>query len=332
MPRGRFFVLTRVGIALARPLLIPYGAAVRTARRFLRRRDFLHYGSQLVLERIESETWSLAWAYIREVDDVVDSTDRETARNVLREEWVKVRELTEGGELREPRLLRDSWLTYFLGNLEKYYDDEEREKVYRVVRELYWSALLDTARRGKVLDREEMLRLVRYKAAAFFKLYFTLGRLRMEGYEDKIAELLGIALGLLDDFLDALYDIRTGYVNLTKEELNAFLSEGLAESARGRGLAILRLLMRARQIAAKIRNPLARRTVLRLTEAFAAPILEGRFVPGAIYLFKGGRLLLRLLPDDEIVAYEVGHRIIGTLLSVPQLAPTLVKVWVRLTS
>ena len=323
---------TRLGIALTHPFLIPYRAAVRTARRFLRRRDFLHYGSQLVPERVESETWSLAWAYIREVDDVIDSIDRETARVVLKEEWMKVRELTEGGELREPKLLRDSWLTYFFGNLEKYYDDEERGKVYRVIRELYWSALLDMARRGRVLDSKEMLRLVRYKAAAFFKLYFTLGRLRMEGYEDKIAELLGIALGLLDDFLDALYDIRTGYINLTREELGASLSGGLAESARKRGIAILRLLMRARQIAARIRNPLTRKTVLRLTEAFAAPILEGRFVPGAIYLFKGGELLLKLLPDDEMMAYEVGHRIIGTLLSVPQLAPTLVKVWARLTS
>ncbi len=54
-------------------------------------------------------------------------------------------------------------------------------------------------------------------------------------------------------------------------------------------------------------------------------------MPGATYFFKGGRLLLKLLPDDEMMAYEVGHRMIKTLLSVPQLAPTLVKVWAKIT-
>ena len=331
----KILVKTKAGLAFTRPINVTYTAAVRSARAYLRKRDFLHYGSQLIPEKTGSETWSLAWAYIREVDDVIDTVPSATADQVLEEEWAKVEEALEGGLEPPYRMLRDPWLAYLFANLRRYYTDREIEKALQAIRELYWSAVMDAARRGRALTAEEMARLLRYKAASFFKLYFTLSRFNMQGYEDKIAELLGLALGMLDDFLDALYDIKTGYINLTREELEAVRASGYAEAllkvAPRRGRAILKLLMRARQLAMQVRGPLARKTVLRLTEAFAAPILEGRFVPGATYFFKGGKLLLKILPEDEIKAYEVGHRLVKTLLSLPQLAPALIKVWIKIT-
>lgn len=42
--------------------------------------------------------------------------------------------------------------------------------------------------------------------------------------------------------------------------------------------------------------------------------------------------MLQLLPEDERVAYEVGHRIIKAFLSIPQVRPTLLAVWMRLVS
>lgn len=77
---------TWMGIVLGHGLQLSYDAAVCTARKLLRARDFLHYGSQLIPERTESETWSMAWAYVREVDDVVDSLSAVEAREVLRRE------------------------------------------------------------------------------------------------------------------------------------------------------------------------------------------------------------------------------------------------------
>ena len=342
---SRILVRGPLGLVLAEPIDISYEAAVRAARKFLRNRDFLHYGSQLIPERLESETWSLAWAYVREVDDVIDSIDGRSARAVLAREWERVRVAVGRGAYEGSRLIRDYWLTYFFRNLGEHYSEGEWKKVYSAIRELYLSALIDAARRGRILTPGEMVKLLKYKAVAFFKLYFTLGRFKLNGYEDKLAELLGLALGLLDDFLDALYDLKVGYVNLTSDEIAALRERGAGmqppasktrlqwpRAAKRRGLAILKLLMKARHIAHRVRNPLARKTILRLTEAFAAPILEGRFVPGAIYFFKGGKLLLKLLPRDEMLAYEVGHRMIGTLLSIPQLTPALVKLWVKLTS
>lgn len=326
----RHLVRTWAGIALSRDYALSYDAAVCTARKLLRGRDFLHYGSQLIPERVESETWSMAWAYIREVDDVIDSLGSIEAREVLRSEWGEVLRAAKGEACRS-RLLRHAWLRFFLENLRQYYSEAEREKVWRAIRELYWSALVDAARRGKSMGGREMLRLLKYKAVAFFRLYFTLGRLRMNGYEERVAELLGTALGLLDDLVDALYDLKMGYVNFTKAELWSLRASGLGLVLRQRGRAILRLLMRARRIAEHISNSLARRVVLRLTEAFAAPVLEGRLIPGASYFLKGGSLLLRLLPDDERVAYEVGHKLIKAFLSVPQLTPALLALWRRLT-
>lgn len=82
---------------------------------------------------------------------------------------------------------------------------------------------------------------MKYKAVAFFKLYFTLGRLKMNGYEEAIAELLGTALGLLDDLVDALYDLKAGYVNFTGAELKRLHGSGLRHVLQRGGLTILRL-------------------------------------------------------------------------------------------
>ena len=325
----RHLVRTWAGIALKQGCALSYDAAVCTARKLLRSRDFLHYGSQLIPERVESETWSMAWAYVREVDDVIDSLASREAREVLRSEWREVLRAARG-EAPRSRLLRHAWLRFFLDNLRHYYSEAERARVWRAIRELYWSALIDAARRGRSMKGGEMLRLLKYKAVAFFRLYFTLGRLKMGGYEEEVAELLGTALGMLDDLVDALYDLKAGYVNFTEAELRSLRTSGLRQVLRQRGRAILRLLLRARRIAERLSNTLAKRVVLRLTEAFAAPVLEGRLVPGASYFLRGGSLLLRLLPEDERVAYEVGHRLIKAFLSIPQLTPTLLALWRRL--
>ena len=323
---------------------IPYSTCVRTARKYLRLRDFLHYGSQLIPERIESETWSMAWAYIREVDDIVDRPNVDAAA-ILRSEWEKVEEALAGGvACREGKgLLRHAWLDRFFENLFEYYDSREVNRVLETIRKLYESALMDAYRRGRLLSRREMMKLICYKAVAFFDLYFTLARFRMGAYAPKLAELLGVGLGMLDDILDAFYDLESGYINLTREDLEELqalahpndqemIKKLLANRRflRAKALYILKVLLRARSIAWKLRDPLARNLVLRLTEVFAAPILEGRFVPGAKYFFKGGRILLKLLPSDEMLAYEIGHKLVKKLLSIPQLTPALIKLWIRL--
>ncbi|HDJ89741.1 MAG TPA: hypothetical protein ENG40_03520, partial [Thermoprotei archaeon] len=74
---------------------------VCSARKFLRMRDFLHYGSQLVPERLESETWSMAWAYIREIDDIIDrSIDCEKQLDILSREWSIYKDILDGNSLK----------------------------------------------------------------------------------------------------------------------------------------------------------------------------------------------------------------------------------------
>ncbi|TFG04485.1 hypothetical protein EU538_12260 [Candidatus Thorarchaeota archaeon] len=85
------------------------------------------------------------------------------------------------------------------------------------------------------------------------------------------------------------------------------------------------LLLRARRLARQIRQQVVRALILRLTEIFAAPILEGRLIPGQSYFFKGGRIADMLLPNNESLAYKLGHRLIGLFLSVPQVLPSLMK-------
>lgn len=324
-----------------------YTYKVSTARKYLRARDFLHYLSQLVPERRESETWSLAWAYIRNIDDVIDSPSlyKTVQKKLLKQEWRLVEKLvtTMGDYSPETRTMRHYWLQQFIKNLYTFYSDRERKKILEVVESLYQSAVLDAQRRWRILSEQEMRKLLYLKAVRFFELYFLLGRLELQGYTYQLAELLGYGLGMLDDILDAFYDWKGGYVNLTLEDLERIgikvdprdkkILEALTDHRvlHYKAVHILKLLLRARMIGWKIKDPLARNLILRLTEIFAAPILEGRFIPGSKYFFKGGKILLKILPKDEMLAYEVGHRMVKTLIRIPQLAPSLVKLWVRMT-
>lgn len=85
----------------------------------------------------------------------------------------------------------------------------------------------------------------------------------------------------------------------------------------------MRLLLRARKLARKIKSIYLRNLILRLTEVFALPILEGRFLPGQQYLFKGGRILKALLPENEMIAYRIGHQLMKVALLFHQTFPGL---------
>ncbi len=50
-----------------------YASTVNSVRHYLRKRDFLTYALQLIPEPVGSETWSLAWGYIRQFDDIISS-------------------------------------------------------------------------------------------------------------------------------------------------------------------------------------------------------------------------------------------------------------------
>ena len=319
---------------------ISYSFKVNSARKYLRFRDFLHYFSQMVPKRIGSETWSLAWAYIREIDDVIDRPrlSRRRQLEILDKEWEVVRKCFDNEyEFRSGEHLRYLWLQQFIDNVHRFYD----KSIIYIIKELYESARMDAERRWIILNDGVMRNLLYKKAVCFFKLYFTLCGFK-DAYVDKIAEDLGIALGMLDDILDLVYDLRGGYINVTRDELerlgieadprdSRFIEELLRKGYfRIKGIEILRLLLRARKLAWRLRNELLRKLVLRLTEVFAAPILENRFIPGERYFFKGGRILLRLLPSNEEVAYRIGHRLIAYVLSFPQISSVLMKTWLRL--
>ena len=304
-----------------------YYIAVETARRYLRKKDFLTYGSQLVPERVGSETWSLSWAYMRNIDNIIDkpSITRDQGLTILEgEREAEAAALNGNYVIKDWEPLRRLWLYYFAENVRKYYD----ERVIRVVWRLYKSAVDDMRRKFKILSRDEMKKLLYNKAVCFFKLYFLLSKFELNKLIDPLSDALGLALGLLDDFVDFIDDLRSGYVNLLLENnshirgthLRNVISEVLKSEYRRRiSKQILLLLLKARQIGYTINNSVVRNLVLRLTEVFAAPIIEGRFIPGEKYFFKGGKILARILPRNEYAAYKIGHRLIALILQFPQL-------------
>ncbi|NHI84002.1 MAG: hypothetical protein EAX81_06850 [Candidatus Thorarchaeota archaeon] len=313
-----------------------YVAVVNSARHYLRYRDFLTYASQLVPEPIGSETWSLAWAYMRRFDDMLDSPalNRNDAVSLLEHE----REIVEPGFAGNLRVthsvpIRHQWLAQFFDNERRYFAGA----ALPVVKDLYESAWEDAKRKGRVLSQKDMDLLLYKKARSFFKLYFILGNFDLGNHIDDFSYLLGMGLGMLDDILDLALDYKSGYVNITHEEMMALgidlepEDKGFLQHVIGSGYLtyrakkIMSVLLRARKLTHHIRVPLVRRLLLRLTEIFAAPILENRFIPSQRYFFKGGHLADRLLPKNESIAYRIGHKLIGFFLMYPQVISVLFK-------
>ena len=306
-----------------------YVATVNSARRYLRNRDFLTYASQLVPEPVGSETWSLAWGYMRRFDDMLDAPtlSKKAAFNLLEQE----RSVVEPGfagdlEVSSNAPIRHRWLAQFFDNERKHYSG----KALPVVKDLYESAWGDVERKGIMLSQREMDKLTYKKARCFFKLYFILGDFDLGGHLDDFSYLLGMGLGMLDDMLDVAQDYEAGYVNITREEMEALgvdLEPGDQDFVKQiidagymtlKSKKILSFMLKARELTRCIRTPLVSNFLLRLTEIFAAPILEERMVPGQRYFFKGGRIADFILPENESVAYKVGHRFIKFFLMYPQ--------------
>ncbi len=306
-----------------------YIATVDSARAYLRQRDFLTYASQLVPEPMGSETWSLAWGYIRRFDDMLDSSqlDKKRAQNLLKKEEIIVRPGMEGTlRVSDDAPIRHRWLAQFFDNERKHYSGRALE----VVQDLYESAWEDVDRRGKILSQEEMDQLLYKKARSFFKLYFILADFDLGEQLDDLSYVLGMGLGILDDILDIAFDYESNYINISREEME-MLGIDLQPDDKGflnrvieagylsyRAKRIMSFLLRARRLSRRLRSKLVRTFILRLTEIFAAPIIEGRLVPGQQYFFKGGRLFNRILPQNESLAYKIGHKFIEIALMYPQ--------------
>jgi len=313
-----------------------YVTTVNTARHYLRNRDFLTYASQLVPEPVGSETWSLAWGYMRRFDDMLDAPNlsKKAALNLLEQERSVV-EPGFAGDLKVPSdaPIRHRWLAQFFDNERRYYSGE----ALHVVKDLYESAWGDVERKGIVLAQKDMDNLLYKKARCFFKLYFILSEFDLGGHLDDFSYLLGMGLGMLDDMLDVAQDYEAGYVNITREEMEALgvdLEPGDQDFVKQivdagymtlKAKKILSFMLKARELTRCIRTPLISNFLLRLTEIFAAPILEERLVPGQRYFFKGGRLADFILPRDESVAYKVGHKFIKFFLMYPQVVSPFFK-------
>ena len=311
-----------------------YANTVDSARAYLRNRDFLTYASQLVPERLGSETWSLAWGYIRLFDDILDAPglDKQQALEIMQKERVVV-ERGFAGDLSVDRSapIRYRWLSQFFDNERRFYDG----RALGVVKDLYESAWEDVARKDELMSQKDMDQLLYKKARSFFKLYFMLSGFDLGGCINELSYTLGLGLGILDDLLDFKQDYEASYVNITREELELLgvdldpTDKGFLKSILDAGYSDLRakrimtLLLRARRLARQIKPAAVRALVLRLTEIFAAPILEGRLIPGQKYFFKGGRLANAILPKNETLAYKIGHKFIRLFLAIPQVIPSL---------
>lgn len=311
-----------------------YTNTVNSARTYLRNRDFLTYASQLVPEQVGSESWSLAWGYIRLFDDMLDAPglEKEQAMEIMQDERLLVEQGFAGNlSVDKSAHIRHRWLSQFFDNERKFYDG----RAIGVVKDLYESAWEDVARKGEILSQKEMDRLLYKKARSFFKLYFVLSDFDLGNNLDELSYTLGMGLGILDDLLDLKQDYQASYVNVTREEMetlgvdlepedNGFLQSIIAAGYTSlRAKKIMTLLLRARRLAQQIKQASVRSLVLRLTEIFAAPILEGRLIPGQKYFFKGGSFANRILPRNESLAYKIGHKFIRAFLSIPQVFPSM---------
>ena len=197
-----------------------YTATVNSVRHYLRNRDFLSYAFQLIPEPVGSETWSLALGYVRQVGDIISTPTmtKSDTLDLLQQER-EVVELGVDGDLRVRYTapVRHSWLAQFFDNERKYYEGE----ALQVAEDLFECAWSDVERKGRFLSQRDMGELLYNKTRNFFKLYFILGDFDLEGQIDNFSDLLGMGLGMLDDVLNMSTDYESGYVNITREEMES---------------------------------------------------------------------------------------------------------------
>ncbi|MHA2022794.1 MAG: DUF116 domain-containing protein [Candidatus Thorarchaeota archaeon] len=306
-----------------------YASTVNSVRHYLRKRDFLTYSFQLIPEPVGSETWSLAWGYIRQFDDITRSPTltKNDALTILEQEQ-EILELGFEGNLNVPHTapIRHRWLAQFFDNERKYYGGE----ALQVLRNLYECAWSNVARKGKILSQKDMDLHLYKKTSNFFKLYFILGGFDLRNHIDDFSYLLGMGLGMLDDILDMVSDYEEGYVNITREEMESlgidlepedkgFLQQVIESGYQTlRAKKIMSVLLRARRLTRYVRVPLVRALLIRLTDIFASPILENKLIPGQRFFFKGSRMVDRFLPKNESIAYKIGHKFIRFVLMYPK--------------
>ncbi len=316
-----------------------YTSTVNSVRHYLRKRDFLTYSFQLIPEPVGSETWSLAWGYIQQLDDIIGSPTltKIDALNLLEQEQ-EIVELGFEGNLNVSHTapIRHLWLAQFFDNERKYYKGE----ALQVVKNLYECAWSDVERKGKILSQNARDLLLHKKISNFFKLYFILGDFDLKDQIDDFSYLLGMGLGMLDDVLDMVSDYEAGYVNITREEMESlgidlepedkdFLQQVIKSGYQTlKAKKIMSVLLRARRLTRHVRVPLVRALLLHLTDIFAAPILENKLIPGQRFFFKGSSLLDRLLPENEAIAYRIGHKFTRFFL----MNPKVVSVFFRQAS
>ncbi|RLI58351.1 MAG: hypothetical protein DRO93_10035 [Candidatus Thorarchaeota archaeon] len=323
-----------------------YVATVNSARRYLRHRTLPTYISQLVPGPIGSETWSLAWAYVRRFDDLVDKylLENDTALDFIEGER-EVLDQCFAGRLTIPRRspLRHRWLLQYFENQNRFYTEDVRY----LIEGLYSSALDDLSRRGRVIDCRTMRDLLIKKSVYFFKLFFVLGRFKLGSIRDRIAYALGMAVGQADDLLDFVEDYQQGFVNATTEELEAlgvipnptngyFIRELFEHGYWELNKAQIRAAFeRALRSIRYLKERYVRSFLTLLSGAFSAAIEKMPSLDTALPSFsvKIPRPTLSIpLPSNESLAYRIGHRIITAALCFPEVVERLVGRFLKVES
>lgn len=79
---------------------------------------------------------------------------------------------------------------------------------------------MDAKRKNIILNDYKMKNLLYKKAVCFFKLYFSISKFNLRKYFNELPEILGLALGILDDALDTIFDWKSGHINISMDDLN----------------------------------------------------------------------------------------------------------------
>ena len=300
--------------------LIPsYKFAVNSARKFLRNTDSFSYSSQLIPPRVGSETWSLAWGFVLDVYELLRNPmiSREFAYDIInREISVVLDTYNNEYKFRLGHPTRYIWAKYFTNNLHAKYENSLRKNILSIYKDIL-NGLVNISRN---FHRSSLFRV---RITDVLKLYFLLGKFDLDKYAHALAECLGLALSMLEDLINMLTTIKKkeGRFQLEQE----YIWERFSEN----NIHIIAFLLKARKLAKNLRSDLLRSLIFRLTEIAAKPLLVGKIVPWQNYIARIGRVLSLILPSNELIAYEIGHRLIRFLLNIPQLDPRLFKIAVK---